>query len=574
MKRFRCLALVAILAMLPAATLFAGTVRYVTPERPFSKLIGKVTVKPVERGKTLRVPLITWGGDVATIYANGGHKTAPQSIMARQGLSLELFLQDDFVSQVKDYLEGRTPFLRGTLGMINIAAEVLSQDPRTRPVVILQETWSTGGDALVVRSPDIRRVKDLEGKTIVLQQYSPHLDYLDVLLRDAGLTWRDVNVKFVEEITLPPYDTKGSILDPANAMRNDPSVDAVMVISPDALALTSGGKVGTGAEDSVKGARILVSTKTANRVIADVYAVRKDFLDAHRATVEKFVLGYLQGSEGVTKLVEEARSNPAPYREMTKLAAQVIFGSPQLKGEIAGLLSDCTFVGFPGNVDFFLNPHNLQNFENLNRRIQTFLVREGYAKRQVLLTHANWDYDRFKPHLENVAGVELSRFKSQKQAQRIVEKVGDSTVLFAFSIQFEPNQKVFDETRYKADFDRALDLASRYGGAILEIVGHSDPMRVLKLKKEKASPAIIKRTERAAANLSLLRANEVKNAILAYSKKQGIKIDHTQIVTNGKGIADPLYPKPRTREEWLANMRVDFRLLNVEAELSEFEALE
>ena len=514
------------------------------------------------------------GGDVAAIYANGGYKTAPGSIMAKQGLKLELALQDDFVSQVKDFIEGRSPFLRGTLGMINIAAEVLSRDRRTRPVVILQETWSTGGDALVVRSPDIRQVKDLAGKTIVLQQYSPHLDYLDVLLKDAGLTWRDVKVKFVEELTLPPYDTKGSILDPANAMRNDPSVDAVMVISPDALALTSGGKVGTGAEDSVKGARILVSTKTASRVIADVYAVRADFLEKYRDLVEKFVLGYLQGSEGVERLLRQAKTNPAPYREMTKLAAQVIFGSPQLRGEIDGLLSDCTFVGFPGNVDFFLNTGNLQNFDHLNKRIQTFLVREKYARRQILLSHAGWDYNRFKPYLQNVEGVEVPRFKSEKAAQRLVEKVGDSTVLFEFSIRFQPNQKVFDESQYRGDFDRALDLASRYGGAILEIVGHSDPMRVLKLKKKKASAAIIKRTERAADNLSLLRANEVKEAVLAYGKKHRIKIDPSQIVTNGKGIRDPLYPRPKTRDQWLANMRVDFRLLNVEAELSEFEALE
>ena len=51
-----------------------------------------------------------------------------------------------------------------------------------------------------------------------------------------------------------------------------------MAISPDALKLTSNGTVGTGSEGSVKGARMLLSTKTASRIIADVYAVRKDYL--------------------------------------------------------------------------------------------------------------------------------------------------------------------------------------------------------------------------------------------------------------------------------------------------------
>ena len=52
-----------------------------------------------------------------------------------------------------------------------------------------------------------------------------------------------------------------------------------MAIIPDALNLTSGGDSGTGAAGSVKGAKILLSTKTASRVIADVYAVRSDYLE-------------------------------------------------------------------------------------------------------------------------------------------------------------------------------------------------------------------------------------------------------------------------------------------------------
>ena len=69
------------------------------------------------------------------------------------------------------------------------------------------------------------------------------------------------------------------------------------MIIPDALALTSSGTIGTGAEDSVKGARILLSTKTANRIIADVYAVRSDYFESNRAEVEKFVQGLIQGEE-------------------------------------------------------------------------------------------------------------------------------------------------------------------------------------------------------------------------------------------------------------------------------------
>ena len=109
----------------------------------------------------------------------------------------------------------------------------------------------------------------------MLQAYGPHIDYLARVLRDAGLSLKDVKLRWVKDLT-------GTNQSPRAALR-EPGIDAAMLIIPDALALTSGGKVGTGAEESVRGAKILLSTKTANRVIADFYAVRADYLAANRA---------------------------------------------------------------------------------------------------------------------------------------------------------------------------------------------------------------------------------------------------------------------------------------------------
>ncbi|MCI5227896.1 MAG: hypothetical protein D3918_14880 [Candidatus Electrothrix sp. AX2] len=147
----------------------------------------KAQVQDVRDSKSVRVPLITWGGDIATILANGNSRTTTAgSIFAEQNVQLELTRTDDFKKQIEAYLQGETPYLRGTMGMINMAAEVLNRDPRTKPVIIYQMTWSNGGDCLVVK-PGIRSAKDLKGKTIALQAYGPHVDYLAKLLRDAGL---------------------------------------------------------------------------------------------------------------------------------------------------------------------------------------------------------------------------------------------------------------------------------------------------------------------------------------------------------------------------------------------------
>lgn len=557
------------LAVLALALPALAQVDYVDPVKPFSKRVEGTSVGPVAGGVT-RVPYITWGGDMVTLLANGGNKTQRDSIYGRAGLDLDLVQQDDFVAQVKDYMSGKSPYLRGTLGMIHVASEVLSSDPRTRPIVIVQLTWSAGGDCLVVR-PGIETVRDLNGKKVVLQQYSPHIDYLDVLLRDSGLTWKDVKPRFVAQITAPTGDTGGKFVDPANAFRNDPDVAAVFVISPDMLALTSGGKVGTGAEDSVKGAKCLLSTKTASRVIADVYAVRADWFQSHADDVKKLVIGFLQASENVAKMKKDPAKNAAALKALYALGAEGVFGSAQMTADAEGLLGDGYLVGLAGNVSFFTDKGNLQNFPRASDRIESFLVREGYLAAQQQVADAAWKYDEFKAQVEAVVEAGGSRFDTKAVEKGLAENPQDSTVLFSFSILFEPNQKTFDSDKYFADYERVLDLSSRYAGAVVEVVGHADPSRVRKLEKQNAAAAIVAQTKQSALNLSLQRSNEVRDSLIRYGQSKGITFDVSQFVTTGKGIDEPVFPRPQNEQEWHANMRVVFRVLNVEAEFEKFE---
>ncbi|MCI5126626.1 MAG: nitrate ABC transporter substrate-binding protein, partial [Candidatus Electrothrix sp. AR5] len=167
---------------------------------PLAEVV-KAKVQDVKSGGAVQVPLITWGGDMATILANGNNKnTAAGSIFAKQKLKLKLTRIDDFKQQVEAYMQGDTPYLRGTMGMVNMATELLNSDPRTKPVIIYQMTWSNGGDCLVAKS-GIKSAKDLKGKTIALQAYGPHVDYLAKLLRDAGLKMSDVTIKWVKDLT-------------------------------------------------------------------------------------------------------------------------------------------------------------------------------------------------------------------------------------------------------------------------------------------------------------------------------------------------------------------------------------
>ena len=315
------------------------------------------------------LPIITWGGDIATIFANGNQRnTATGSIFDKHGLKFKLVREDVFTNQIKNYLSGKTPYLRGTLGMINSASDLLSKSSKTKPIVFYQMTWSAGGDALVVKN-NIKKVKDLKGKTVALQADGPHVDYLARILGDAGLKVSDIKIKWLPDLT-------GTDNSPMAAFYES-DIDAAFVIIPDALALTSGGNVGTGSEDSVKAAKILMSTKTANRVIADVYAVRSDYYQANKSKVHALAKALMEAEEALAKLISNRSSQASAYKKAMTASADILLDSPEALADTEGLYADCEFVHFDGNVKFFTDSKYPRRMEKVSREITMGLKQFG-----------------------------------------------------------------------------------------------------------------------------------------------------------------------------------------------------
>ncbi|MEE8451791.1 MAG: hypothetical protein V3R99_07740 [Thermoguttaceae bacterium] len=585
-------------------------------QKPFSELLGPLSVQPVKKAAQIEVPYITWGGDVATFFANGGLTTQKGTIFDAQGLNLKLVGGDDFVGQVKNYLGGKSPFLRGTFRMIGQASEVLGADPRTKPVIIMQMTWSAG-DHLVARE-SFKTLNDLKSKSgakvkIAVQQGGPHVGLLDDVLRAAQLDWNDVEVVWVADLT----GDNG----PAELFRKDADVDACCVISPDMIGLTGGLEAkGSGAEGTVRGAHVLVSTAQMSRSIADVYACRSDWYEANRPTVEKFVAGYMAACEQVVpmrKAFETTGRMSPQYTTLLKMA-QSILGEdvlPTLEVDAHGLLLDCTFVGLPGNITFFQDKGNLNGFDAKLKASLDLAVGQGYAKVRSGFTPAPFDYR----NIAKLAGIEYVEPKAA--AGRIDAEATDifpdsdldDRTLVSFTINFEPNQVAFPADRYGAEFNRAIQSASTFGNAVVVIRGHSDPTKTLvdliragmakgvitrsgqsggykyflrttrgstplDLTQTKAIVELIdggafdgsnpspRTTMQAALNLSLARANAVRREIVAYAEQQSVTLDPTQIQPVGAGILEPLISKPRNIQEAKQNMRVEFRIVKIPAE--------
>ena len=602
-------------AILPLLVgLFCVTITLAHSQQKFSSLIGTNSVSPVNSTSTLIVPYIVWGGEAALFYANGGLQTKPGSIMAQQGLTLKLVPGDDFVGQVKNYLDGRTPFLRGTFRMLGQASEVIGRDPKTKAVVFGQMTWSAG-DHFVARS-SIKRISDLRGKKIAIQTGGPHVGMLYDMLRTARLSKADIDLIWLDDLT----GAEG----PAEAFRKDPKIAGCFVITPDMIGLTGGyDNTGTGAEGTVNDARVVVSTATLSRSIADVYACRKDFYDSNKSTIEKFFAGYLKGVEAVMQLKKSYENRGS--QEYMKLLQMIqdIYGPdiiPTLEDDAHGLIADCTYVGQPGNVSFFNDQTNvITGFSGFNKSAIDMAISWGFAgKRYNLLpSDLNFSSSIFTSLLSNTVRMPVQRKRFKKETVRAEveafneEDVLDEKTLVSFTIQFKPNQEKFSQTEYKEEFDRVVELAAKYGNAAVAIKGHTDPSKTLMtLVKTGIKRNIIKRTGqrgnykyfmdgksirledteklikliqqkkfesgteiespyqvmRAGLELSEQRAEAVKNAIVNYARKRNVRLESDQIVPIGMGIKEPVIAKPTNPEQASENRRVEFALVKVSAE--------
>ncbi|MEM9209959.1 MAG: ABC transporter substrate-binding protein [Pseudomonadota bacterium] len=521
-------------------------------------------VSDCRAGTEVQMPLIAWGADGVTIHANG-NGFAPGGALADAGWDLTLTVADDFKGQVEDYMRCRSPFLRGTLGMLTAAAPVTEGDSRTEQVVIYKHSWSAGDG--IVAGPGIDRIADLAGKRIAIQAYGPHVDFVGRILSDGGLSFDDVEIVWTEDLT-GTASTPGEVFAAGRA-------DAAAVILPDARALTSGGAVGTGAEGSVQGATILFSTLEATAVIGDYIAVRKDYFDANRDAIAVLVNTLFQSEETVRRFMAND-GDPQQTALATILADELLGGLPVEEGVF--LWQDAITDGWSGNAKHFADPNEPRRFEVLSGEVNAALRGAGQLSRAYELSSAGWDYAALTQGLSDLSEREIAAFDAEAAAAAVqrLRRTGqlEANTRLDFQVFFEPDTNEFPVEFYAQDFEEILRLASTYSGAIITVEGHADPLHYLRREQEGATAQELKAIRTAAKNLSFNRSVAVLEALQDYAVDGQVRLNADQFTLDGVGIAQPVYDPPKTAEEWRQNMRVVFRVLTTQAEATTFAPLE
>ncbi len=220
----------------------------------------------------LVVGINTWGGFAGGVYFNNGFAASKDSRYYTEfGQLVEFKLIDDFNASREAWKSGDID----VLGFCTIDAFTTEVNglKEFSPKVIGQIDWSRGGDAIVVRR-GINQASDLRGKKIAVAPMTPSHTLL-LWLMDAGeVRWSDVEIVEV-----------ANGIDAADLFKKQ-QVDAAVVWSPDDMDCVA----------KVPGSKVLVNTKTATHIIADVWLVKQSTIEKKRDALKAFLTGVLKGN--------------------------------------------------------------------------------------------------------------------------------------------------------------------------------------------------------------------------------------------------------------------------------------
>jgi hypothetical protein len=600
--------------------------------KSFSELTGDVSVQPVKilKGEPIPCPFQSWSADIGFLQANGGYVTTKDSIYGKMGCNFKFYKQDYFPTQVQDFMSGKTPFLRGAYVMYGMAAEKLNSDPRTKPVILCLMSYSIGDHAVsregIKNLNDLKKLSTTKKLKLACQQGGAHVIMMDKILATAQIPKESVEVVWVKDLT--GADSGAAVF------KKDKSIDVCFAVTPDVIGLCGMDEegnftVGSGAETTVKGAHVLVSTREMSRAIPDVIACRADWYKDNKETAEKFVAGYLKAVEGIVVMRKsfDGKKLSSDYRQCLQMM-QNAFGKdvvPTLEIDGHGYLLDAVFAGLPGQIAFFEDRGNQNGFEAEMSNVITVGIDWGYAKNRRGFDSPGFDYKK-------IAELADLKYTKPETTNRIIaesldtfDNLDDRTII-EFPINFLPNQEDFSADRYGAEFERVIKLSGTFANAIIVVKGHSDPtlalmtileagkktghiedkgkngkhdyyfngkpldvtqtatmvklildgkmdVKVTVFGKDENGQKIVlvdnstpKEVLQSAVNLSLARAGAVKEEIIKMAKAKGINLDESQIQKMGAGVSEPKNSKPKNKAEALENMRVEFSLVKVPAE--------
>lgn len=228
----------------------------------------------VKEDNTINLSLDEWIGYKSIIDANGGLKTAKDSIYDKLGLKVNISVINDATQSSNALIKGD---LDGAGYTVNRYAFLYNKFKESATPIKMGfiTNQSTGGDGIIAKS-DIKSIEDLKGKTIGVPRYSESQVFTEWLLKKSSLSSEDIQ-EIRNKMVL--FDTPD---DCAKAFFAG-ELDAAATWQP---YLAQAKEMANG--------HILFDTTDATNMILSGVAFRQDFIDKNRDTVSKLLQGALE----------------------------------------------------------------------------------------------------------------------------------------------------------------------------------------------------------------------------------------------------------------------------------------
>lgn len=506
------------------------------PAERLPEVKGISNYAPLENG-TVRFALNVWAGWGPIILANNGFKAEKEwNTPDGKSFKVELVLIDNPVTMRDAYAAGQVHIGWATLDMVPLFLEGFvdatgkPRDSRIMPRIYQQVDWSNGGDGIVVRE-GIKTVADLRGKKIALAQNSPSHYFALNMLVSGGVQPSEIEMVFTEDA-----------FQAAAAFNSQKEIAGAVTWAPDIYNL-----------EKVRGNRMLVTTKTANKLIADVWFARADFAKDHPAIIEGLVRGIFDSMEEL--------KDPAKKQRCAELMSA---GYNIPATETINMFEDAHNTNWAENFQFFRNQNNPANFERVWRQAYHLYGRIRSVRHQPVLFDQVMDFSVIeKLGKEAKYSSQKDEYQIQLTPRTVGEIRGESDEILTNTvvIQFFPNswdlaKKVTKkaggkdiEELYDPNVESVLEgiakLVGQFGAARIIIEGHTDGSM-----RGQVQPNLVK-------ELSLNRANSVKEALA-----RKYNLSPNQFAVEGMGWdrpADPNDPQNHTR-----NRRVEVKVYSAE----------
>ena len=457
----------------------------------------------------IRVGVVTWGGYAGGQYFNEGFNSSEESRFFKEyGIKVKFIVNDDFVSSREAFKAGEIDVLWGTIDSFPTEVQGLSA---VEPRVIFQSDWSRGGDAIVGRR-GIESVNDLIGKKVSVAFGTPSHTFLIWMLKSAGISYDKVTI-----VEAP------SAIDSASYFKAG-KVDAAVVWSPDD-------------EDCVKnvpGAKIIISTKKASNIIADILFAKKEYIESHKPQLKSLIEGWMIGAA-------EINSSDVNKRKAAKILAA---GLNQPEEFTYNAINNVRLATYGDNVNFF----NINgDFKGIKGEDLYNSMAEDYATinlapatvpsfRNIIDTSILRDITALTTDMHK--GEESKKFEVAGEATKSEKAFSSKQVTITFpsgSYKLDENAKYIIQMQFG-------NVAKAFANARVRIEGNTDDRGSVEANK----------------SLSKKRAESVAEFLIS---EYGFDSNRFTIVGNGsdKSVAD------NTSEEGRAkNRRTDFELLNGE----------